>query len=44
MSKDDKSRKKITGKTVKQQIASAQMHLNRLKTKEKFFSKSAETR
>lgn len=34
MSKDDKSRKKITGKTVKQQIASAQMHLNRLKTKE----------
>lgn len=44
MSTDDKSRKEITGKSVKQQIASAQMHLNRLKTKEKSFSKRAETR
>lgn len=31
-------------KNIKQKIASAQMSLNRLKTKEEFLSKSAETR
>ncbi|ECT3983755.1 TPA: conjugal transfer protein TraD [Salmonella enterica subsp. houtenae] len=44
MSTDDKSRKARTEKTIKQKIASAQMRLNRLKTKEKSLSKSAETR
>ena len=44
MSDTDNSRKPRTEKTVKQKIASAQMRLNRLKTKEKSLSKSAETR
>lgn len=44
MDTDDKSRKQRTEKTIKQQIASAQMRLNRLKTKERSLSKSAETR
>ncbi|HBS5871872.1 conjugal transfer protein TraD [Citrobacter portucalensis] len=44
MSTDDKNRKPRTEKTIKQKIASAQMRLNRLKTKEKSLSKSAETR
>lgn len=41
---DKKSKKPRIEKTIKQKIASAQMHLNRLKTKEKSLSKSAETR
>ncbi|HCA3657760.1 conjugal transfer protein TraD [Klebsiella pneumoniae] len=41
---NDKSRKPRIEKTIKQKIASAQMRLNRLKTKEKSLSKSAETR
>ncbi|EDP9255894.1 conjugal transfer protein TraD [Salmonella enterica subsp. enterica] len=41
---DDNSRKPRKEKTIKQKIASAQMRLNRLKTKEKSLSKSAETR
>lgn len=41
---DKKSRKPRTEKTIKQKIASAQMRLNRLKSKEKSLSKSAETR
>ncbi|HBV2117909.1 conjugal transfer protein TraD [Klebsiella pneumoniae] len=44
MNTDDKSRKPRTEKTIKQKIASAQMRLNRLKTKEQSLSKSAETR
>ena len=44
MTTDDKSRKPRTEKTIKQKIASAQMRLNRLKTKEQSLSKSAETR
>lgn len=44
MNTDDKNRKPRTEKTIKQKIASAQMRLNRLKTKEKSLSKSAETR
>jgi hypothetical protein len=44
MSTDDKNRKPRTEKTIKQKIASAQMRLNRLKSKEKSLSKSAETR
>ncbi|EHP6185966.1 conjugal transfer protein TraD [Escherichia coli] len=44
MSDNDKSRKPRSEKTIKQKIASAQMRLNRLKTKEKSLSKSAETR
>lgn len=44
MNTDDKSRKPRTEKTIKQKIASAQMRLNRLKSKEKSLSKSAETR
>lgn len=41
---DDNSRKPRKEKTIKQKIASAQMRLNRLKSKEKSLSKSAETR
>lgn len=44
MSDTDNSRKPRTEKTIKQKIASAQMRLNRLKTKEKSLSKSAEAR
>lgn len=44
MNTDDKRRKPRSDKTIKQKIASAQMRLNRLKTKEKSLSKSAETR
>ncbi|EMM7531975.1 conjugal transfer protein TraD [Citrobacter freundii] len=44
MSDTDNSRKPRTEKTVKQKIALAQMRLNRLKTKEKLLTKSAETR
>lgn len=44
MDTDDKYRKPRTEKNIKQKIASAQMRLNRLKTKEKSLSKSAETR
>lgn len=44
MSDTDNSRKPRIEKTIKQKIASAQMRLNRLKTKEKSLSKSAETR
>lgn len=44
MSDNDKNRKQRTEKTIKQKIASAQMRLNRLKSKEKSLSKSAETR
>lgn len=44
MSTHDKNRKPRTEKTIKQKIASAQMRLNRLKSKEKSLSKSAETR
>ncbi|MBD7971708.1 conjugal transfer protein TraD [Escherichia whittamii] len=44
MSTDDKNRKPRTEKTIEQKIASAQMRLNRLKTKEKSLSKSVETR
>ncbi|EIY7070667.1 conjugal transfer protein TraD [Salmonella enterica] len=44
MSDADNSRKSRTEKTIKQKIASAQMRLNRLKSKEKSLTKSAETR
>ncbi|ECE0793752.1 conjugal transfer protein TraD [Salmonella enterica subsp. diarizonae serovar 58:r:z53] len=44
MNTDDKTRKPRTEKTMKQKIASAQMRLNRLKSKEKSLSKSTETR
>lgn len=44
MNTDDKGRKPKSEKTIKQKIASAQMRLNRLKSKEKSLSKSAETR
>ncbi|EFN9421727.1 conjugal transfer protein TraD [Escherichia coli] len=44
MSDTDNSRKSRAGKTIKQKIASAQMRLNRLKSKEKSLTKSAETR
>ena len=44
MSEDDKNRKQRIEKTIKQKIASAQMRLNRLKSKEKSLTKSAETR
>ncbi|OJH81892.1 conjugal transfer protein TraD [Serratia marcescens] len=44
MNTDDKGRKPRSEKTIKQTIASAQMRLNRLKSKEKSLSKSAETR
>ncbi|MBJ9294492.1 MULTISPECIES: conjugal transfer protein TraD [Citrobacter freundii complex] len=44
MSDTDNSRKQRTEKTIKQKIASAQMRLNRLKSKEKSLSKSVETR
>ena len=44
MDTGDKNRKQRTEKNIKQKIASAQMRLNRLKTKEKSLSKSAETR
>ncbi|MGE2107125.1 conjugal transfer protein TraD [Citrobacter koseri] len=44
MSDNDKNRKPRIEKTIKQKIASAQMRLNRLKSKEKSLSKSAETR
>ncbi|EDH3764285.1 conjugal transfer TraD family protein [Salmonella enterica subsp. enterica] len=44
MNTGDKNRQLSTEKTIKQKIASAQMRLNRLKTKEKSLSKSAETR
>ena len=44
MSDADNSRKPRTEKTIKQKIASAQMRLNSLKTKEKYLSKRAETR
>ncbi|MBJ9119775.1 conjugal transfer protein TraD [Citrobacter koseri] len=44
MTTDDKNRKQRTEKTIKQKIASAQMRLNRLKSKEKSLSKNAETR
>lgn len=39
-----KTSKTRTEKTIKQKIASAQMRLNRLKSKEKSLTKSAETR
>lgn len=41
---DIKNRTPRIEKTIKQKIASAQMHLNRLKSKEKSLTKSAETR
>ncbi|EGS6115480.1 conjugal transfer TraD family protein, partial [Salmonella enterica] len=44
MSDTDNSRKSRTEKTIKQKIASAQMRLNSLKSKEKSLTKSAETR
>lgn len=44
MNTGDKGRKPRTEKNIKQKIASAQMRLNRLKSKEKSLSKSAETR
>jgi hypothetical protein len=44
VNEDDKNRKPRIEKTIKQKIASAQMRLNRLKSKEKSLSKSAETR
>ncbi|EOI1393336.1 conjugal transfer protein TraD [Citrobacter pasteurii] len=44
MSDTDNNRKSRTEKTIKQKIASAQMRLNRLKSKEKSLTKSAETR
>ena len=40
----DESKRPRTEKTIKQKIASAQMRLNRLKSKEKSLTKSAETR
>ncbi|CNC59607.1 Conjugal transfer protein TraD [Yersinia frederiksenii] len=44
MSDTDNSRKSRAEKTIKQKIASAQMRLNRLNSKEKSLTKSAETR
>ncbi|EBP5351773.1 conjugal transfer protein TraD [Salmonella enterica] len=44
MNTNDKNRQSRKEKTIKQKIASAQMRLNRLKTKEKSLSKNAETR
>lgn len=44
MNTDDRNRQPRTEKTIKQKIASAQMRLNRLKSKEKSLTKSAETR
>lgn len=44
MNTNDKNRQPRKEKTIKQKIASAQMRLNRLKSKEKSLSKSAETR
>lgn len=44
MNVDDKNREPRIEKTIKQKIASAQMRLNRLKSKEKSLTKSAETR
>lgn len=44
MNTDDKNRQPRKEKTIKQKIASAQMRLNRLKSKEKSLTKSAETR
>lgn len=44
MDENTTNRKPRTEKTIKQKIASAQMRLNRLKSKEKSLSKSAETR
>lgn len=44
MNTNDKNRQPRKEKTIKQKIASAQMRLNRLKTKEKYLSKNAETR
>lgn len=41
MSDNDKNRKPRTEKSINLKIASAQMRLNRLKTKEKYLSKSA---
>lgn len=41
---DIESRKPRTEKTIKQKIASAQMRLNRLKSKDKSLTKQAETR
>ncbi|MGG6154703.1 conjugal transfer protein TraD [Salmonella enterica] len=41
---DDNSKKPRTEKTISQKIASAQMRLNRLKSKEKSLTKQAETR
>ncbi|EBM9946267.1 conjugal transfer protein TraD [Salmonella enterica subsp. enterica serovar Give] len=42
--KNQECKKHRAEKTVKQKLASAQMRLNRLKTKEKLLTKSAETR
>ncbi|HEC2029835.1 TPA: conjugal transfer protein TraD [Klebsiella oxytoca] len=42
--KNKEGKKLRTEKTIKQKIASAQMRLNRLKSREKSLSKSAETR
>lgn len=42
--KNKEGKKLRTEKTIKQKIASAQMRLNRLKSKDKSLSKSAETR
>lgn len=42
--KNKENKKHRTEKTIKQKIASAQMRLNRLKSKEKSLTKSAETR
>lgn len=44
MNVDDKNREPRIEKTIKQKIASTQMRLNRLKSKEKSLTKSAETR
>lgn len=44
MNTDDNNRKQRTEKTINQKIASAQMRLNRLKSKEKSLTKQAETR
>lgn len=44
MDENSKNRKPRAEKTIKQKIASAQMRLNRLRSKEKSLSKIAETR
>ncbi len=44
MSDNDKNRKQRAEKTVRQKIASAQIRLNRLKTKKKLLTKNAKTR